>query len=158
VSERTAKHDTTVVERKFKSSPARVFAAWKDPEAYGRWNYPGDDWVMADYENDFRVGGREKKTFGPKGDPKLTSEGTYLDIVPDSRIVSAFNMRERETRISATLCTVELLEDGSGTRLILTDQSVFFDGRETTAMRKSGWGQVLGRLKTELDGENATKI
>jgi uncharacterized protein YndB with AHSA1/START domain len=42
----------------------------------------------------FRVGGREKKTFGPKGDPKLTSEGSYLDIVPDSRIVSAFSMRE----------------------------------------------------------------
>jgi uncharacterized protein YndB with AHSA1/START domain len=53
VSERTAKPDTTVVERKFKSSSARVFAAWKDPDAYGRWNYPGDDWVMADYENDF---------------------------------------------------------------------------------------------------------
>jgi hypothetical protein len=34
VSERTAKHDTTVVERKFKSSPAGVFAAWKDPDAY----------------------------------------------------------------------------------------------------------------------------
>jgi len=66
VSERTAKHDTTVVERKLKSSPARVFAACKDPDAYGRWNYPGDDWVMIDYENDFRLGGREKKTFGPR--------------------------------------------------------------------------------------------
>jgi uncharacterized protein YndB with AHSA1/START domain len=43
MSERTAEHDTTVVERKFKSSPARVFAAWEDPDAYGRWNYPGED-------------------------------------------------------------------------------------------------------------------
>jgi hypothetical protein len=34
VSERTVKHDTIVMERKFKSSPAKVFAAWKDPEAY----------------------------------------------------------------------------------------------------------------------------
>jgi hypothetical protein len=76
VSERTVKHDTIVMERKFKSSPAKVFAAWKDPEAYGRWNRPGEDWVMAEYENDFRVGGREKKTFGPKEDPRYVGEGT----------------------------------------------------------------------------------
>jgi Activator of Hsp90 ATPase homolog 1-like protein len=72
--------------------------------------------------------------------------------------VSAFNMRERDTRIFATLCTVGLLEDSSGTRLILTDQSVFFDGRETPTMRRSGWGQVLDRLKAHLGGDNATKI
>jgi hypothetical protein len=78
-------------------------------------------------QNDFRVGGREKKTFGPKGDPKLTSDGSYLDIVPDSRIVSG------------------------GTRLILTDQSVFFDGRETPTMRKSGWGQVLETIAELID-------
>jgi uncharacterized protein YndB with AHSA1/START domain len=157
VSARSAIHDTTVVERKFKSSPARVFAAWKDPDAYGRWNYPGDDWVMAEYENDFRVAGREKKSFGPKGDSRFSSDGLYLDIVPEARIVSAFTMREGNTRISATLCTVELLAEGSGTRLILTDQSVFFDGRETPTQRKSGWGQVMERLKIHLDGQDATK-
>lgn len=150
MSERTVKHDTIVMERKFKSSPAKVFAAWKDPEAYGRWNRPGEGWVMAEYENDFRVGGREKKTFGPKEDPRYVGEGHYLDIVPDSRIVSAFNMRERDTRLSATLCTVELLANGSGTKLILTDQSVFFDGRETPADRSSGWGKVLDRLKEHV--------
>jgi uncharacterized protein YndB with AHSA1/START domain len=150
VSERTVKHATNVVERKFKSSPARVFAAWADPDAYGRWNFPGDDWEMTEYENDFRVGGREKKRFGPKGDPKFSSDGSYLDIVPEARIVSAFAMHEGKTRISASLCTVELLADGSGTRLILTDQSAFFDGYETPTDRKSGWGQVLNRLETAV--------
>jgi uncharacterized protein YndB with AHSA1/START domain len=153
VSERTVKHDTIVVERKFKSSPARVFAAWKDPEAFGRWNHPGDDWVMTGYENDFRVGGREKKQFGPAEDARFWSEGLYFDIVPDSRIVSAFAMHENKMRISWTLCTVELIPDGAGTRLILTDQSVFFDGRETPTQRNSGWGQVLNRLKRHLGGE-----
>lgn len=81
MGERTVKHATNVVERKFKSSPARVFAAWADPDAYGRWNFPGDDWEMTEYENDFRVGGRKKKRFGPKGDPKFSSDGSYLDIV-----------------------------------------------------------------------------
>jgi uncharacterized protein YndB with AHSA1/START domain len=69
VSERTVKHDTIVVERNFKSSPERVFAAWADPNAHGLWKVPSDDWELADFENDFRVGGRERSCFGPKGDP-----------------------------------------------------------------------------------------
>jgi uncharacterized protein YndB with AHSA1/START domain len=84
VSERTVKHDTIVVEREFKSSPARVFAAWADPGAHGLWKFPGDDWEISEFENDFRVGGREKSCFGPKGDPKYFSDGSYLDIVQEA--------------------------------------------------------------------------
>jgi uncharacterized protein YndB with AHSA1/START domain len=156
VSERTVKHDTIVIERNFQASPERVFAAWADPDAYGRWNVPGDDWEIADYENDFRVGGRQKSRFGPKGDPKYFSDGSYLDIVPEARIVSAGTMHEGDTRISATLCTVELFAEGSGTRLVLTDQSAFFDGRETPSDRKSGWGKILERLEVQLGREDVT--
>lgn len=66
-----------MVERNFKASPVRVFAAWEDPDAHGRWNVPGDDCEIADYENDFRVGGLQKSRFGPKGNPKYYSEGSY---------------------------------------------------------------------------------
>jgi uncharacterized protein YndB with AHSA1/START domain len=155
LSERTVTHATIVVERNFKASPARVFAAWADPNAHGQWNVPGDDWVIADYEHDFRVGGREKSRFGPKGDPKYFSEGHYLDIVPEVRIVSAGTMHFGKVRSSATLCTVELLAEGSGTRLVLTDQSVFFEGLETPADRKSGWGQILDRLETQMGSKNS---
>jgi uncharacterized protein YndB with AHSA1/START domain len=156
VSERTVKHDTIVVERNFRSSPERVFAAWADPNAHGQWKVPGDDWELAEFGNDFRVGGREKSCFGPKGDPRYCSDGSYLDIVPNVRIVSAGTMHDGTTRISATLCTVELLAEGTGTRLILTDQSVFFDGRETPSERKSGWGKILDRLVTQMGREDAT--
>jgi uncharacterized protein YndB with AHSA1/START domain len=52
--EPTVKHSTIVIEREFKASPARVFAAWADPEAHRSWNVPGKDWVLARYESDFR--------------------------------------------------------------------------------------------------------
>jgi uncharacterized protein YndB with AHSA1/START domain len=156
VSERTVKHSTIVVERNFKASPSRVFAAWADPNAHGRWNVPGDDWEIAEYENDFRVGGHEKNRFGPKGDPKYYEEGRYLDIVPDARIVSAGAMHFGNIRTSATLCTIELLPNGTGTRLILTDQSVYFNDRETPADRKTGWGEVLDRLETKMGRADVT--
>ena len=44
MSERTVKHSTIVVERNFKAAPARVFAAWADPDVHRRWNVPGNNW------------------------------------------------------------------------------------------------------------------
>ena len=156
MSEHTVKHDTIVVERTFKSSPKHVFSAWADPKAQGLWKVPNDDWEIGEFENDFRVGGRLRSCFGPKGDPRYCDMGTYLDIVPEARIVSAGTMHDGEIRISATLCTIELFPEGSGTRLVLTDQSAFFDGRETPSERKPGWGTVLDRLKDQMDVDDGT--
>ena len=133
MTERTVQHATIVLERTFGAAPPRVFAAWADPAARAQWDVPGGGWQVAEYEQDFRVGAREASRFGPPGDPKFSSEGRYLDIVPDARIVSAGTMRSGETRTSATLCTIELPPEGTGTRLILTDQSALLDGLERPA-------------------------
>lgn len=150
MTERTVQHSTTVVERTYNVPPARVFAAWSNPAERAQWDVPGDDWELADHQQDFRVGGREASRFGPKGDPKYWDEGRYLDIVPDARIVSAGTMHSGEMPTSATLCTIELVADGAGTRLILTDQSAFFDGREQPIDRESGWGSILNKLTAYL--------
>jgi uncharacterized protein YndB with AHSA1/START domain len=148
--ERTVQHDTIVLDRLFDASPARVFAAWADPAGRARSYVPEDDWEMAEHEQDFRVGGREATRFGPKGDPLYSSEGRYLDIVPDARIISAGTMHRGDTRISTTLCTIEVLAEGTGTRLILTDQSAFLDGGEKPSDREGGWGAILDKLDAHL--------
>ena len=139
-------HDTIVVERRFAVAPEKVFAAWADPAQRARWHFPGDDWELASFEQDFRVGGHERSRFGPKGSPNLHDEGRFLDIEPNRRIVSAGTMHMDDVRISTTLCTVELTPDGKGTLLKLTDQSAFLDGREKAEDRRSGWGKVFDRL------------
>jgi uncharacterized protein YndB with AHSA1/START domain len=155
VSERTVKHDTIVVERSFKSSRKRVFDAWADPRGHGLWKVPNEQWEIGEFENDFRVGGRERSCFGPPGDARYCNEGMYLDIVPESRIVAAGTMHDAGERMSVTLLTIELFDEGSGTRLILTDQAAFFDGRETPSDRSAGWGEILHRLKNQMDTEDA---
>jgi uncharacterized protein YndB with AHSA1/START domain len=148
--ERTVRHATIVQDRIYDASPARVFAAWADPAARAQWDVPGDDWEITEHEQDFRVGGREATRFGPKGDPLYSSEGRYLDIVPDARIISAGTMHRGDTRISTTLCTLEMLAEGTGTRLILTDQSAFLDGGEKPSDREGGWGAILDKLDAHL--------
>jgi uncharacterized protein YndB with AHSA1/START domain len=58
MSERSVHHATFAVERTYAASPARVFAAWSDPETKARW-FGGSDEANGEYELDFRIGGRE---------------------------------------------------------------------------------------------------
>ena len=146
-------HNTVVMERKFKSSPEKVFAAWADPAAHGHWNVPGEDWVIAEFEQDFRVGGRLHSFFGPKGSPRYRSEGHFLNIAENQRIISAGTMHDGNIPMSSTMCTVEIQSNGRGTHLILTDQSAYFQQGETPEDRSSGWGQILKRLASALAEE-----
>lgn len=150
MTERSLTHDTIVLERTYNASPSRVFAAWADPAARARWDVPGEGWELAEFGSDFRVGGREFSRFGSKGNPRYWSEGRYLDIVQDRRIVSAGTMHDGDLRTSVTLATIELHADGHGTRLVLTDQSVFLGG-EDAAARERGYGTVLTNLAAYLE-------
>jgi uncharacterized protein YndB with AHSA1/START domain len=144
-----AEHATIVAERHFKAAPDKVFAAYEDPGSYGRWNVPGDDWKLAEFRHDFRAGGETVSRFGPEGDPHIHSEGHYLHIVRNRRIISAGTMFDGEEALSCTMLTVEMIPEGKGTHLILTDQSAFYS-RETKADRTTGWGQILDRLSKAL--------
>lgn len=156
MSKRSVHHDTIVVERTYDAPSARVFAAWASSEARGRWAVPGNGWEFADDQDDFRVGGREVSRFDPAGDPVYLAVTNYLDIVSDRRIVMAGTMARGETRISASLATVELLPAENGTRLIYTEQAAFLDGLDTPADRTQGWGTMLDALGAELRREPAS--
>ena len=45
------------IKRRFNTPPAKVFAAWTDPEKVKRWMGPGEVKTVR-AENDLRVGGR----------------------------------------------------------------------------------------------------
>lgn len=147
---RTVVHATTVVERAYDATAAQVFAAWADPAAHGNWLVPGHGWKVVESERDFRVGGRDFSRFGPPGEPVYHSSGRFEAIVPNVRIVSAGTMHSRGTPTSSTLCTVEILAEHQGTRLIVTDQSAFFEGLERPIDREEGWRVVIENLARAL--------
>lgn len=145
--------DTITLQRRLPVKPARVFKAWSNREERMKWDFPGDDWVIADIEQDFREDGIERTRFGPKDNPDIQAFGRYQIIEPDRRIVSAGTMRSLSEGppSSATLMTLDLVADGEGTLLTLIDQSVYLGRGETAEMRESGWGTILDRLEKHLN-------
>jgi len=150
--DRNVTHATFTLERSYPAPPARVFAAWADPAAKARWFTPNPDFG---HELDFRVGGREVATGAPEGGPAMTFESLYRDIVPDQRIVYTSTLTAGEDLMTVSLTTVEFSPAQDGTRLVLTEQGAFLDGREEPRWRERGTADQLEALAKELASDPA---
>jgi len=147
MTNRSVLHATFTLERTYPATQSRVFAAWADPVAKARW-FAGPN---AEHELDFRIGGREMvHREGHDGDPALTFESVYQDILPDERIVYTSTLFADHRPTTVSLTTVEFRAAGGGTQLVLTEQDAFLDGQEQPAWREKGTSTWLDGLATEL--------
>jgi uncharacterized protein YndB with AHSA1/START domain len=159
MKEKTVVHATYEIERSYPVPPQRVFAAFADPAKKLPWFREEGKSQTLKFDMDFRVGGREHSQFrvesSPIGDVIFTNDTVYQDIVPNSRIVIAYTMAMGERRISASLATFEMLPEGTGTKLVFTEQGAFFEGSDGPKMREDGWRLLLERLGDEVGREQA---
>jgi uncharacterized protein YndB with AHSA1/START domain len=142
----TVVHDTFSIERTFDASPERVFAAFSSLEHKARWFGGPETWLTARREMDFRVGGQEVVSGGPKGGALHTFEARYFDIVPNRRIVYAYDMYVGEQKLSVSLACIELAPDRQGTYLKLTEHGAFLDGVENGSERAAGTRGLMDKL------------
>jgi uncharacterized protein YndB with AHSA1/START domain len=150
VTKRSAAHGTFTLDRVYDAAPARVFKAWADPAIKARWFVGIEGWQLLERSIDFRVGGTERLS-GRKGSGVVsTFDAVYHDIVPDQRIIYCYDMRLDEVHISASLATVTLAPEGTGTRLTFTEQAVFLDGYDDSGSRERGTRILLEQLGGEL--------
>jgi uncharacterized protein YndB with AHSA1/START domain len=155
MEEQSVIHSTFVIERTYPKPPQQVFSAFADAAKKRRWFAEGDGHEIEEFEMDFRAGGAERLRYRFKeGTPfqgvAVMNEGSFQDIVPQRRIVTASNMTIGDRRISVSLVTIELLPADEGTDLICTHQGAFFEGADGPQIREAGWHHLLEQLTKEL--------
>jgi uncharacterized protein YndB with AHSA1/START domain len=138
----TAVKPSLTLKRRFKAPPAKVFAAWTDPEKVKHWMGPGQ--VQVEYaECDSRVGGRYRWLMkSPEGN-EFDVSGIFREIVANQKLVFTWAWKTAPERES--LVTVLFQPDGDGTLLTLTHEQ--FADEESRDGHKDGWTAALDKLE-----------
>ena len=149
---RTVQHATFVIEANYDAPVDRVYAAFADPALKRRWFGDAEGWKDVTYDLDFRVGGSERsRSREPGGGQVYLYQGRYHDIVPNGRIVVAYDMTVDGKQLSSSLATVEFLPaDGNKTRLIYTEQAAYLDGADKPEDREAGCRWLLDQVRKVL--------
>ena len=138
----TATKPSLTIKRRLNAPPAKVFAAWTDPEKVKRWMAPGEVKVLA-VECEPRAGGRYRWLMrAPSGEDHDVS-GVYREFVPDRKLV--FTWAWKSTPERESLVTVDLKPDGDGTLLTLTHAQFFDD--EARDRHRHGWEGAMDKLE-----------
>lgn len=144
-------HDTFTLDRTYDAPVADVWHAWTDPELRPKWFRGPDDSVMIERTQDLRPGGVEILHGRHANGVETKCAARIHVVVPNSHMVSAYDLYIGSSLMSVTLASVEMIGDGATTRLRYTEQSVYFDGNpESPKGRTRGVSWHLDNLRDLL--------
>jgi uncharacterized protein YndB with AHSA1/START domain len=130
------------LKRQLKAPPAKIFAAWTDPEKMKRWMGPGEIKTMR-AESDPRVGGRYRFVMQAPNGEEYDVGGVYREVVTNEKLVFTWAWKSAPERES--LVTLLLKPDGDGTLLTLTHEQ--FADEESRDGHEQGWNSALDKLE-----------
>jgi uncharacterized protein YndB with AHSA1/START domain len=137
----TATKPSLTLKRRINAPPAKVFAAFTEPQTIARWfGPPGVQKVEA--ETDLRIGGRYR-IVGHMANDIHEVGGVYREIVPNEKLVYTWAWKSTPERES--LVTLLFKPDDGGTILTLTHEQFFDD--DARDRHQHGWGGALDKLE-----------
>ena len=138
----TATKPSLTIKRRLNAPPAKVYAAWTDPEKVKGWMGPGEIKAKS-VECDLRVGGSYRWVMVAPSGEEHDVGGVYRELVPNEKLVFTWTWKSTPERES--LVTVLLKPDGTGTLLTLTHEQ-FFD-EEVRDRHNHGWHGALDKME-----------
>lgn len=149
--DRSVVHATFRLERLYDAPAAKVWKALTDEEAKARWfGGVASEWTLIERQMDVRVHGRERLKGRWQGGVVSTFDALYHDVIPNQRLIYSYEMHLDERKISVSLATIGLTDEGSRTRLTVTEQGAFLDGYDDAGAREHGTRLLLDALGASL--------
>lgn len=113
------KSDREVVVTRTFDAPARlVFEAWSTPELFKQWWVPRSmGMTLRSCDMDVRTGGKYRLVFGDDPANTMAFFGSYLDVVPNQRIV----WTNEESGDAGSVSTVTFEERDGKTLLVMSE-------------------------------------
>jgi uncharacterized protein YndB with AHSA1/START domain len=141
----TAVKPSLTLKRRLKASPAKVFAAWTDPEKIKRWMGPGN-FKTPEASCESRVGRRYRVVMlSPEGARRAVG-GVYHEVVPNEKLVFTWTWDPTPGEAPyESLVTVLLKADGDATLLTLTHERLFDEASRDG--HEMGWVGALDKLE-----------
>lgn len=131
--------------RRFRAPPARVWAAWTQPEVMLLWFGPHH--TRAEHaEADLRLGGRFRVVLREDTGERHEATGLYQEIEVERRLVFSWNWASTPERVSRVTVTFRRVPEG--TEVTLTHDR--FADADTATRHTRGWTESLERLGTLL--------
>ncbi|SDQ45971.1 Uncharacterized conserved protein YndB, AHSA1/START domain [Paraburkholderia fungorum] len=128
--------------RRLDATPARIFRAWTEPAQFMTWMHPGgSDVIRAEF--DVRVGGHYTIVFRKQDGGEVEVRGTYLEVVPEHKLVFTWTPRggaEHESQV-----TILLEPEGGATWLTLTHER--FADEAQREDHRHGWTDGIDSLE-----------
>ena len=128
--------------RVFDAPRERVFAAWKQVEQVQKW-WGCQGTTKVESQVDFRVGGSFTHKMHVEGAGEMSYTGTYDEIVEPKKIAYHMEFGQAKARV-----TVEFIEQGKQTKLILTQEG--FPGQEFCQVVSQGLAESFDKLERVL--------
>jgi uncharacterized protein YndB with AHSA1/START domain len=153
MTERSVAHGVFTLQRVYDHPVQRVYAAFATEAGKAEWFSGGPDQTIVERAFDFRVGGAEHVVGRWSNGTVSQFDARYFDIVPQQRIVYAYEMHINGTKISVSLATLEFEPQGAATRLTVTEHGAFLDGYDDAGARERGTRQLLEQIADALAGQ-----
>ncbi len=107
-----------VVTRTFDAPARLVFEAWSNPELFKKWWVPRSmGMTLRSCQMDVRSGGKYRLEFGDDPANPMAFYGTYLDVIPNKRIV----WTNEESGDEGSVTTVTFEERAGKTLLVMSE-------------------------------------
>ena len=136
---------SVTIVRRIKAPPARVFAAWTEPEALKLWFGPHHTRVEF-AEVDARPGGGFTVRMVENNGERHQVSGTYTEFEPERLLVFTWAWISTPERESRVMVTFRAVPEGTEVTLI---HDRFADAQAATNHRR-GWTESFERLATEF--------